>query len=214
MDLIELGHKHGTDKFFNTHSFNGRSYLDIYENNLKQLKDSKIKFLEIGVYNGCSLRMWKEYFSNGEIYGLDIDPNTKIHQEERVRIDIGSQTDIEFLKETYKNEQFDVIIDDGSHVNEFTIKSFNYLFYNHLKNGGLYIIEDLHCTFELADHTNNIWPGMSYNKELSNENGYYVNDRKVFNEFINKILENLDNSNGEIFSVKYFSKTAIIEKIK
>jgi hypothetical protein len=82
------------------------------------MRDEPIRILEIGVKKGSSLRMWKNYFRNGLIYGLDIDPNCKMYEEDRISIEIGIQDDPEFLCGCFGGtDKFDVINDDGSHVN-------------------------------------------------------------------------------------------------
>src|SRR5215510_13902823 len=64
-NMKQLAKRHGTDKGATYHTFNGINYLDLYEQHFKAFKYKHIKLLEIGVYGGASLRMWKEYFPNG-----------------------------------------------------------------------------------------------------------------------------------------------------
>jgi demethylmacrocin O-methyltransferase len=90
--------------------------------------------------------MWKAYFPFARIFGLDIyDKST--HQENRIKIFKGSQADNNFLKEVadYIGD-IDVIVDDGSHINEHVIETFNVLF-SRLKDGGIYIIEDTQTSY-------------------------------------------------------------------
>jgi hypothetical protein len=90
--------------------------------------------------------MWKEYFTEAEIYAIDIVDKTE-YEEDRITIGIGSQNNPEFLNSF--NEQygpFDIIIDDGSHINSDMTFSFNHLF-PLLKAGGLYIVEDIHASY-------------------------------------------------------------------
>lgn len=135
--LDEIGRKHGTDKSSLVHD-----YLRKYEKYFFLNRNDKIKILEIGVQDGASLRTWKEYFFNAQIFGLDINPECKKYEEERITIEIGSQTDENFLKEVCNQYgPFDVIIDDGSHINSHVIFSFKVLF-NYLKPQGLYLVED------------------------------------------------------------------------
>jgi hypothetical protein len=139
--LDELGLKYGTDKASDHHD-----YLKKYEKYLPFKREDKLRILEIGVHDGPSLRMWKEYFYNSKIIGVDIDPECKKQEEDRIIVEIGNQNDFKFLHynigEKYK--LFDLIIDDGSHVNEHVIHSFGWLF-RFLNKGGVYIIEDA-CT--------------------------------------------------------------------
>ena len=80
--------------------------------------------LEIGIYEGGSLRAWREYFENGEIYGLDIDPNT-IFQEPRIQTSVADQNKIESLNSAFKKfgVKFDVVIDDGWHQPEASVNT-------------------------------------------------------------------------------------------
>ena len=96
-NLSVLAVKHGTDKW--THN-----YIPHYEKHFAPLRLRKLNILEIGIggyerpeAGGESLRMWKEYFPNGTIYGLDLY-DKQPHAAERIRIFQGSQADAEFLK--------------------------------------------------------------------------------------------------------------------
>ncbi len=136
--LIEIGKKYPTNK-------NDYGFLDIYEKYFKNLKEKKLNILEIGVDKGDSLRLWKEYFTNANICGLDIDK--KDFSIEGVKIYQGDQNDKSLLDEIAKKYgKFDIIIDDGSHVSSHIINSFNHLF-DHLSSNGLYIIEDLQTSY-------------------------------------------------------------------
>ena len=86
--------------------------------------------LEIGVGRGGSLKMWEEYFPNAKIYGIDIKPDCRQYETERIKIFIGSQSDQEFLQKTCLKitESLDIVIDDGSHVPDDQVASFEILF--------------------------------------------------------------------------------------
>jgi SAM-dependent methyltransferase len=140
--LDEIGIKNGTDKSSLIHN-----YLNKYEKYLPFKQSDKLKFLEIGVLHGESLRMWKEYFYDSEIIGIDLNPDSKKHEEFRISIEVGSQFDSEFLSYVGdKHGPFDLILDDGSHVNEHVIFSFQNLF-SRLKSGGVYIVEDVATSY-------------------------------------------------------------------
>jgi hypothetical protein len=119
-------------------------YLDVYETYFQNMRYEKINFLELGVLNGSSLRTWRENFPNANIHDMDIDPATArfVSPSENIQVDIISQTDNEKLERYIHGKAFDIIIDDASHINRFTINSFNVLF-KALKQGGFYVIEDL-----------------------------------------------------------------------
>ncbi len=210
--LSEIGKYYGTDKANESHSFMNLSYLDIYEKYFDELRDKDISVLEIGVKDGESLIAWRSYFTNAKIYGMDIDPRCKQLEERNIRIEIGSQDDIEFLHNCFGQEtNFDIIIDDGSHVNGFTIASFEYLFNNRLNSGGIYIIEDLRCSYDKLQTDHNIlekWPGMEYN-DLSKT---YDNNRKDIDDFFFEKIKKLDHFEGNILCLHFWSMVCVIIK--
>lgn len=136
--LDEIANFYGTDKGSGIHD-----YCKKYEKYLPFKREDKLKIFEIGVARGESLRMWKEYYFNAHILSIDILPECKQYEEDRITIEIGSQTDGEFLNRlSYKYAPFDMIIDDGSHINSDVIYSFQHLFEYVKSNGGIYVVED------------------------------------------------------------------------
>lgn len=123
-------------------------YFEIYEKHFNKFRNEKISLLEIGVGQGGSLQMWKEYFGeNISIVGLDIGSHCKNYEESQINVEIGSQYDSIVLDDLiYKYKNFDIIIDDGSHISEHIIFSFNHLF-KHLNEGGIYLVEDVHTSY-------------------------------------------------------------------
>lgn len=143
--LDDLALKYGTDK---NSLFHG--YTKIYEKYFSPLKDKPLKFLEIGFCSGCSARMWEDYFSNAQLFYIDINPGAHqfLRDFKRTHLHIANQEDpkalAEFIKKVGGN--FDIIIDDGGHTMNQQITSFKVLF-PHVKSGGIYIIEDLHTSY-------------------------------------------------------------------
>jgi hypothetical protein len=175
-DLIEIGKKYPSSK-------NVTGFLEIYENYFKELKEKKINILEIGVENGDSLRIWRDYFSNANICGLDIvKKNFTINN---VEILCGDQSDhkfLDFVIEKYK--KFDIIIDDGCHVSNYIINTFGYLF-DYLSDGGLYVIEDLQTSYiprygGSRINLNKKNTSMNFIKSLSDSINYEHNDKPFF----------------------------------
>lgn len=75
-------------------------YFDIYEQHFDRFRNKEIVVVEIGVSQGGSLQMWKQYFGDrAYIYGVDIDERCKQFEEENIQIFIGSQSDRKFLRE-------------------------------------------------------------------------------------------------------------------
>lgn len=152
-------------------------YFDIYEKHFRNYVDKEMLMIEIGVFNGGSLQMWKNYFGNKcKIVGIDIDPNCKQHEsvENNIFVEIGNQSDINFLDSVIKKYgKPDIILDDGSHVMSDLIKSFNFLYYQ-MKDEGIYFVEDLHTCY---------WPQF--------EGGY-----KTENTFIEFVKDKTDELNA------------------
>ena len=124
------------------------SYLDVYESKFSSYRDRPIKLLEIGVYHGGSLQLWKKYFHpESKIIGVDIDPRCLEYTEENIIIENGDQSSPEFWNEFFKRHgKFDIIIDDGSHHNSHQTITFMMAWPN-LNDGGIFLVEDLHCSY-------------------------------------------------------------------
>lgn len=197
--LQEIALFHKTDK----HQY---GYLEHYERHFAPQRLDELNILEIGVKRAidyppysegaASLKTWKDYFPNSNIYGLDIDPKNKEYEEERIEVFIGNQGDPDILKEIGDRVgHVDIIIDDGSHVNSLTIASWEGLF-PILSSGGLYIIEDLACTYENLDaanvrekaKANQYWWGM----HLLPEDYSYKNNRVDMIKFFEERISLMD----------------------
>ena len=176
MNLIEIGKKYPSSK-------NISGFIQLYEKYFTPLRDSKINILEIGVDNGDSLRIWREFFSKANICGIDIDKkNFRINNTNILQ---GDQSDLNFLKSLVsKYKKFDIIIDDGSHQAKHIIASFNYLF-NYLSDNGLYVIEDLQTSYIPRYGGSRInlkkkKSSMNFIKSLTDSINYEKNNRPFF----------------------------------
>lgn len=134
MTLDELAIKYGSDKSSLSHN-----YTPFYEHHLP--KNPK-KLLEVGVLHGSSVRMWREYFPDCEVHALDLFIENPIPNIEGVVWHKGDQANYELL-ELLQKEDFDVIIDDGSHNARHQLITFFGLY-----NGKHYFIEDTQCNDE------------------------------------------------------------------
>jgi len=120
-------------------------YLRTYDRIFEELIDRPVKLLELGVRSGGSLRLWRDYFPNGTIAGLDVEPLASEPDGDRIRIYQGRQEDTSVLSRIAAEvapDGFDIVIDDASHIAGPTRAGFWHLFDNHLKPGGLFAIED------------------------------------------------------------------------
>jgi hypothetical protein len=128
-----------TDKAINTH------YLRNFELYFSPLADAEVKLLELGVKDGGSLLLWRDYFERGTIVGLDINSVSLSDPSGRIHVYTGRQEDVRLLDRIAAEQApdgFDIIIDDCSHIGHLTRTSFWHLFDHHLKAGGVYVIED------------------------------------------------------------------------
>jgi len=183
-------------------------YFEIYNEYFEKFIGREVKILEIGIYKGGSLQMWKDYFGEkASIVGIDIDSQCKQYEEERIHICIGSQDDSKFLEEVYAEfGPFDVVVDDGSHIMEHQIKSFEILF-PLLKENGVYVCEDTHTSywsrFGGALHQRNTW--IEYSKGIVDEMNYchIDQDDELFLQF-----------RGMIRGIHFYDSMVVVEKRK
>jgi len=106
--------------------------------------------LEIGIASGASALMWKEFYGADELdlHYIDLFINPEFvspawAKNRNITPHIGDQENLSFLSTIH--EQFEIIVDDGSHNAQSMLISFKHLFVNNLISGGIYCIEDLHC---------------------------------------------------------------------
>jgi demethylmacrocin O-methyltransferase len=146
-DLSHLAGLAGTDKW------GSHWYTQHYQRYFGTLRKRPLNLLEIGVggeamvdYGGASLRMWKRFFPNARIVGIDIF-DKRHFSEPRIDVRICDQTDAQALRKLSEEYGgFDIIIDDGSHVNEHVIGTFRTLF-PLLRPNGIYAIEDTQTSY-------------------------------------------------------------------
>jgi SAM-dependent methyltransferase len=172
-DNVLTAGKYLTDK--------SQDYLDNYDRFLRPLQAREVKLLELGVNQGGSLLMWRDYFPKGVVAGLDFRPLQLADETGRVRLYQGRQEDLGLLTRIAGEvapEGFDVIIDDCSHIAEHARASFWHLFEDYLKPGGLYSIEDWGTGYwarwpdgRAFDGTNHFAGMVGFIKELVDECG-------------------------------------------
>ncbi|WP_339628326.1 CmcI family methyltransferase [uncultured Pseudomonas sp.] len=123
-------------------------YFDIYERHFSRFRNKAPVMIEIGVFGGGSLAMWRDFFGpDSTIIGIDINPECKAHEADGIEIFIGSQDDpalIEQILQKYPN--VDIVLDDGSHIMEHMVASFE-LIYHRLNPKGVYMVEDTHTCY-------------------------------------------------------------------
>lgn len=183
-------------------------YFDVYDRHFSRFKDKEIVILEIGVFQGGSLQMWKNYFgSSAKIYGVDIDPKCKNLEEDNIKIFIGSQSDRKFLRELKKTiPPIDILIDDGGHYVNQQIVTYEELF-GHVKEDGVYLCEDLHTSYWLKYGGGYKRRGtfIEYSKNFIDLLNAYHSEQKGLKA--NKFTKSVD-------SIHYYDSILVIEKRK
>ena len=198
--LTEIANKYNTDKGTNSICANngpGHGFTEFYYKFFKDIKKPTI--LELGVYEGASIKMFNEFYNgNCEIYCVDIDNKCDVsYIGDNIHfhiLDLGNEKQLSnFLQMMNDNNvRFDIILDDASHIIYHQMIAYSFL-RELLKKDGMYIIEDLHTCF------GDIWP---YNKnEKTTTLDFFVNF-KPYHRFGKEMNEKLL---SEIKTVELFS---------
>jgi hypothetical protein len=140
-DLCDTLKYYKSDKCSDWHN-----YSTLYHHIFNHLTNVPMNIFEVGIYAGSSVRSWKKYFKNGNVYCGDVNSNYFVN-EEKIKsfyCDQDTTASIDFMwkNEDLNNIEFDIIIDDGKH--EFTA-NINFLLHSihKLKTDGIFIVEDL-----------------------------------------------------------------------
>ena len=194
----------------------------MYEDKLKHYQKLPIKFCEIGIMNGGSLEIFSKYFSNAElILGCDIDSKCKkLHFDEpNIKFVVGDVNNEKIKHQIIQHSKFDIIIDDGSHQSDDIIKTFcNY--FKHLNYGGVYIIEDLHCSYQREHKGGLFFPISSINFlkkliDIINHEHWGIEKKKewLLRGFVENYKINIDNIELEqINSIEFINSLCFIKK--
>ena len=162
-DAAAVSSENRLEEYFDRHTtgpgiWKFRHYFEIYERHFEKLVGSEVHVVEIGVYSGGSLDMWKDYFGPAcHVYGVDIRPECHAYERDGVRIFIGDQGDPSFWGDfAAQVPTVDVVIDDGSHSPEDQIVTLEALL-PHIRPGGVYLCEDvLHEGNAFHDYVNGL----------------------------------------------------------
>ena len=143
MSLEQIVDNSRTDKN-TTHS-----YLPLYQNLLISKKESAKNVLEVGVFNGGSIKLWSDFFTNAYVYGVDIMEDSNVWSEIKNNEKIILHTSKDAYNEDffianllYKNIKCDFMLDDGPHTLE-SMKQFIKLYSQIMTDDGILIIEDV-----------------------------------------------------------------------
>ncbi|RGD57316.1 class I SAM-dependent methyltransferase [Kitasatospora xanthocidica] len=146
--LARLALRHDSDKWGGLHWF-----AALYERHLRQLRGQPVRVLEIGIggydhptLGGGSLKMWKHYFPRGLVFGVDLYDKSGLDQQRLHTLKADQSDPAQMIEIAERHGPFDIVIDDGSHINEHVRTTFRALF-PHVRAGGLYVIEDLWTSY-------------------------------------------------------------------
>ena len=203
-DLTLIAKYYKTDK-------HEHGYTKIYKKYFDSLRDKKLQILEIGIADGKSLLTWSDYFKNSTIIGIDIHKINLIEKNldrTNIKVHQGSQSDENFIKEiTNKYGNFDIIIDDGSHLRKDVIKSFHLLF-PHLNNDGLYVVEDIQTSY------NHFFGGNPFDLKYSNSHMNFfkhLTDRLNYQEIANPFYIS-HKYDAKIINVSFYHNLVFVRK--
>lgn len=154
-------------------------YFPIYTRHLEPYRNRPVRILEVGVYRGGSLDMWESYFGpQATLIGIDIDENAQRAAGPNRTVELGDQTDADFLREVSKRHgPFDVVIDDGGHEMRQQIVTAKTMF-PLIADGGIMLTEDTHTSYwkSFGADTNGDGTFMEWSKTLLDVvNGYHQN---------------------------------------
>jgi hypothetical protein len=179
------------------------NYFEIYENCLKKFVNKNITLVEIGIGNGGSLFMWRNFLGKkAKIIGIELNPEAKKFEKYGFKIFTGDQSDPTFWENFYnENGKIDILIDDGGHTNLQQITTLMESVEN-INSGGVILIEDTHTSF------------MNYK-------GFKNPSKNSLINFTTNIIENLhrrnpmikkkmNNFSKKIYSIEYFDSIVLL----
>jgi hypothetical protein len=123
-------------------------YFDIYHRHFSPFRGQPLTMIEIGIFNGGSLRMWRDYFgSQATIVGVDVNPECTKFAEPGIEVVIGDQEDRGFLRSLADRfPDAAILVDDGGHRMGQQIATFEEL-YPRMRQDGVYLCEDTHTSY-------------------------------------------------------------------
>ncbi len=182
-------------------------YLPIYDQIFAPFVGRPVRFLEIGVSKGGSLRMWRKLFGpEAVIFGVDVDERCAALDGEAASVRIGSQADPAFLRRVFDEMGgLDIVLDDGSHHASHQRISYETLF-PLLGQGGLYVIEDMHTAY---------WPSWEGGLRRKGTAIEFLKEKvdDMHRHYFRRGL-NTSEAMGEVESVQFFDSIAVVAKRK
>jgi hypothetical protein len=176
------------------------TYFPVYEKIFEKYIGREITFVEVGVLNGGSLFMWREYLGpKARIIGIDLNPAALKWNDFGFEIYIGSQSDTDFWKNFYsKIGSVDVLLDDGGHTNRQQIVTTAESI-NNIKDGGILVVEDVHSSYMASFGNPSKYSFINYAKKIiDGVNSRYHSLEKQMHEY-----------KDSVFSVEFFESFVV-----
>lgn len=182
-------------------------YFDIYDRHFSRFRGQEIVMVEIGVFHGGSIGMWKEYFGpNAKLVGVDVNPRCRKFADDQVDIVIGDQSNREFLRDLRdRYPRIDILLDDGGHRMHHQITTFEEMF-GAVAPEGVYLVEDVHTSY---------WP--EYGGGLGNPGSFIEYGKRLIDELNSwHIRERAPTKHGEFaqsaYAITFYDSVIAIEK--
>jgi hypothetical protein len=195
LSLTGLADLYGSDKGNIKHG-----YTKHYERIIGELggKNAPLSVGEIGVACGASLRMWANYLPKAKIEGFDIRPECANLCKDLPNVTIT----ISDPRQVNRDGQYDLLVDDGSHISEDIVDTLVHC-QTWVRKGGFYVIEDMGCTY-------NERYAMRFRKHFNSD---LPNDRRHITNLLNEITKMIDVKNG-VFSEMYYYPQLWVLKVR
>jgi len=187
-----------TSKYYSTKY---KNYFKIYDHIFKKYIGKKIILVEIGVLNGGSLFMWRDFFNgNAEIIGVDLNPIAKKWEKHGFKIFIGNQSDPNFWRDFFKEiGSVDIVIDDGGHTNKQQIFTLLETIPN-INDKGMLVVEDVHASYMTKFRNPSNYSFINFSKII-------VDQLNLRSKVVNK--EEVNFLQEKIFSVEFYQSIAV-----
>jgi len=200
-------------------------YLSEYDRIFSPYREQPVRMLEIGIQNGGSLEVWSKYFPNALAFvGCDINQNcTKlVYEDSRIKVVVGdANTDSSETEILSHSPHFDLIVDDGSHTSSDIVKSFA-RYFRHLNYDGVFVAEDLHCSYWESYEGGLYYPysSIAFFKRLADvinheHWGIEVERRQLLKGFSEQFSTEFDELTlTEVHSIEFFNSVCVVHKRK
>ena len=200
-------------------------YLSEYDRIFSAYREQPVSILEIGIQNGGSLEVWSKYFPNAQaIVGCDINHDCAklVYVDSRIKVVVGdANTGASETEVLSHSSCFDLIIDDGSHTSSDIVKSFA-RYFRHLNYGGVFVAEDLHCSYWENYEGGLYYPysSISFFKRLADVINYEhwgveKERRQLLQGFSQQLSTEFDESDlAEVHSIEFFNSVCVVHKRK